>query len=141
MQSEISTEALHDQLRSHGLAIAVPAIEPEHSDRLTWRKLEEDTELIRHPFGFDMPTRDAAAVDPESIAWVLLPCLAVDQRGFRLGWGGGFYDRAVTELPNAIRIAIAYDFQLMAELPTTTGDQPVDWIVTDAGKNRASRET
>lgn len=132
MRGEIDTAPLHDTWLKQGLQVAVPTIEPEHEDSLRWREFGPDTALVRHVLGFEMPTADAPRVLDEAICAVLVPCLAVDEQGNRLGWGGGFYDRALPALRNAKRIAIAYDFQLLAELPATAMDQPVDWVITDS---------
>ena len=74
-----------------------------------------------------MPEVPASAVD-----FVLVPALAVDLQGNRLGYGKGLYDRLLPTLPTALRCALAYDFQLVSELPSSPTDAPVDVVVTDA---------
>ncbi len=132
MGAEISTQLLHQALQERGMQIALPTLGAAPDTPIVWRRYDPETELVRHPLGFDMPSERTEQVEPNSIRWVLTPCLAVDETGHRLGWGGGYYDRALAALPSATSIAIAYDFQLMAELPSTPGDQRVDWVVTDA---------
>jgi 5-formyltetrahydrofolate cyclo-ligase len=61
-----------------------------------------------------------------------VPALAVDARGFRIGYGRGFYDRLLPTLPNALTVAIVYDFQLVAEVPEEPFDVPVHVVATDA---------
>ena len=58
--------------------------------------------------------------------------LAVDPRGYRIGYGGGYYDRLLPQLQNALSCAVVYDFQLVAEVPELPFDVTVDLIVTDA---------
>lgn len=132
MQSEIPTAPLHEVLLARGHTIALPSVEPERDGQLVWRRYAPTMPLARHALGFEMPTPAAPEVNPADIRYAIVPCLAVDERGQRLGWGGGFYDRALPKLNRATSIAIAYDFQLLAELPTTETDYAVDWVVTDS---------
>ena len=62
---------------------------------------------------------------------VLVPALAVDARGHRIGFGKGFYDRLLPRLTNAFRVAVAFDFEQIAEVPNVETDAPVHAIVTD----------
>jgi 5-formyltetrahydrofolate cyclo-ligase len=62
-----------------------------------------------------------------------VPALAADPRGHRIGYGAGYYDRALPSyVPPAATFVVVFDFQLLAEVPCTEGDVPVDRIVTDA---------
>ena len=63
----------------------------------------------------------------------MVPALALDPRGHRIGYGGGYYDRTLgVYAPPAFTVGVAYEFQLMAEIPNSEGDATVGWIVTDA---------
>ncbi len=66
---------------------------------------------------------------------LLVPLLAVDPRGFRLGYGGGFYDRTLTGLRAAgaavTAVGICFDAQCIASVPANANDQPLDWLVTE----------
>ena len=63
---------------------------------------------------------------------IVFPLLAVDKKGNRLGYGGGYYDRFAKKYPSAKRIALAYDFQLVHRVPCEQGDERVQAVVTDA---------
>jgi 5-formyltetrahydrofolate cyclo-ligase len=63
---------------------------------------------------------------------ILVPALCFDARGFRIGYGGGYYDRLLPSLPRARRIGVCYDHELLGELPVTRGDESVHAVVTDA---------
>jgi 5-formyltetrahydrofolate cyclo-ligase len=78
-------------------------------------------------FGVDEPPAGAPLVQPEL---VIVPAVAFDCRGNRLGFGRGFYDAALARAPHALRIGVCYAFQLVDELPRRPGDEPVDLIVT-----------
>ena len=119
-----------DSARDAGSRIALPRVE-ESGTRMTFRLAE--AELETHPLGFRQPGPEAALVEPSEIDLVLVPALAADVRGHRLGYGGGFYDRALPNFGQAIAVALVFHFQLMAELPNTPGDVPVRWVVTDQG--------
>lgn len=69
-------------------------------------------------------------VDPAQIDCVVVPGLAFDVHGGRLGMGGGFYDRFLPLAVNAVKIALAYDFQLVDSLPLETHDAKIDAILT-----------
>lgn len=82
--------------------------------------------------GFRQPLRHAREASPDVIDLVVVPALAYDERGNRLGRGGGFYDRFLgrTDL-QAVKVGVAFDEQILPEVPMDNNDQPVDLVVTD----------
>ena len=129
MGDEPNPAAALESARGAGSRIVLPRVEPETD--MTFHAAE--TELETHPLGFKQPSADALLVGPSEIDLVLVPALAADVRGHRLGYGGGFYDRALPNFGHATTVALVFHFQLMAELPNTPGDVPVRWVVTDQG--------
>lgn len=106
------------------------------------RTLPETRELIPHVYrpgdtlaeaGFVIqePLPDAPTLDPAQVDLVLLPGLGYDMRGQRLGFGQGYYDRLLPRLPRAVRIGLAYELSLLAEVPNAAHDQPVDFVITE----------
>lgn len=97
---------------------------------LEFRSWDMWTPLNDGPFG----TKESveSSIDPEVI---LLPMLAFDDKGARLGYGGGYYDRTLEALrkqnPNLIAIGIAYDDQRLDAIPVSPYDQPLDMVVTE----------
>lgn len=85
--------------------------------------------LVRHRFGMWEPAADLPVVSPAELDIVLVPGVAYDRQGGRLGFGGGFYDRFLPTTP-ALRVGITYDFCLIERLPCGEADQAVDWIAT-----------
>ena len=82
--------------------------------------------------GIPEPATGCPVVPPAVIDWVLVPGVAVDAAGGRLGYGGGFYDRLLPLLPpRAARVAGAYDLQIVARVPAAPHDLPVHAIVTE----------
>jgi 5-formyltetrahydrofolate cyclo-ligase len=85
--------------------------------------------LARHCFGMLEPMADLPVVDPATLDVALVPGVAFDRRGTRLGFGGGYYDRFLPTTP-ALRIGIAFDECLADELPYGEYDQRMDWVAT-----------
>ncbi len=90
--------------------------------------------LERHALGFLQPPPDAAEVDPASVDLVLVPGLAFDARGGRLGYGRGLYDGLLPTLPAYTpRVAVAIDAWVVERLPLEAHDVPVTHLLTPAG--------
>ena len=78
------------------------------------------------------PDPSKPAANPQTIDLVILPGIAFDRKGYRIGFGGGYYDRFKTRLRNdSILLAPAYDFQVLEHIPAEAFDQPVDMVVTE----------
>jgi len=88
----------------------------------------DPTRLVRHRFGMLEPAADLPVVDPATLDVVLVPGVAFDRQGGRLGFGGGYYDRFLPTTP-ALRVGIAFDQCLADALPCDEHDQRMDWIV------------
>lgn len=87
-------------------------------------KLEESEFKILEPC--------SAAVSPEIIDFAIIPCLMADKKLFRLGYGGGFYDRFIPQLrPDCVKIAVVAEQLLVEKLPVEKHDIPMDIIVTE----------
>jgi 5-formyltetrahydrofolate cyclo-ligase len=129
---EVDLRALDAALRARGARVAYPAVDPESRD-MAFRFVDEPAAMAERGLGFCEPPAEAPEAAPGSIDVVVVPALAVDPSGQRLGYGAGFYDRTLPRFsPPAVAVSVAFDFQLLAELPVTSGDVPVSWVVTDA---------
>jgi len=90
--------------------------------------------------GIREPLPHCKRVDPAAIDWVLVPGVAFDRNGKRLGYGGGFYDRLLPLLPRAaLRVAGAFELQIVDDIPHAAHDLVVDAIVTEARTLSAAR--
>jgi 5-formyltetrahydrofolate cyclo-ligase len=87
--------------------------------------------LCDNAYGIAEPAAGAPRIAHGEVSLVIVPALCVDARGHRIGYGQGFYDRLLPKLDAAFKAVIAYDFQLLAELPSTEGDVAVDCIITE----------
>jgi 5-formyltetrahydrofolate cyclo-ligase len=86
-----------------------------------------------HPgiLGIPEPREACLEVDPEVVDWALIPCLAFDMKCYRLGRGGGHYDRLLPRMrPDTQRWALGFDCQLVGDLPIEPHDAPLDGIAT-----------
>jgi 5-formyltetrahydrofolate cyclo-ligase len=88
------------------------------------------------PRGILQPGPDAPIVAPQDIDVVIVPALALTLEGARLGYGGGFYDRTLARM-GAVRVAVAFDEQIVDTVPTEDHDVVVDWIITQSRRQRA----
>ena len=89
----------------------------------------DPSRLVRHRMGMREPVPDLPVVDPTQLDVILVPGVAFDSAGRRLGFGGGYYDRFLPTTP-ALRVGIALDCCVTETLPCVETDQCVEWIVT-----------
>lgn len=88
----------------------------------------DETRLELGSFHIEEPTGNNT-VSPDEIDLIVVPAVAYDRRGNRLGRGKGFYDRLLAEA-RAIKIGVGYEFQLIDELPAEQHDVPMDYVIT-----------
>ncbi|WP_158542639.1 5-formyltetrahydrofolate cyclo-ligase [Lujinxingia litoralis] len=129
VRGELDVDAALRAKLAQGGRVFLPRIGPD--DRLEFVDAGQLDGLIPGAFGIEEPV--GLASDPSEIDVFLVPALAFDRRGHRLGSGRGYYDRALADLLNTTLIGVGYDWQLLDdELPTEAHDHPVDIIATDA---------
>jgi 5-formyltetrahydrofolate cyclo-ligase len=127
--SEVATAGLVDHALARGKRVLLPYVEGE---ALEAAEVVAGEELVSTAYGPKEPPR-RKAVDPGEVDLVVTPGLAFDRRGYRVGYGGGFYDRYLARLrPNATRTAIGFSFQVVEEVPADPGDERVHLVVTEA---------
>ncbi|MEZ4439132.1 MAG: 5-formyltetrahydrofolate cyclo-ligase [Polyangiaceae bacterium] len=126
--NEVDLRPVDAQLREAGVVVAYPIIDPE-SDRMTFRRVDDVAAMVEAPMGYLEPALDAPLV--ASLDVIVVPGLAFDPRGYRIGYGGGYYDRALPTHPEARWLGVAFDFQLAADIPNTEHDVPVHQVITD----------
>ncbi len=125
---ELDPAPLTQRLRKTGAQIVLPRI--ESTGEMTFRLHAENDMLVRGPFGLSQPTSDAPEARP---TLVLAPLLGFDQRGSRLGYGKGHYDRAMALIRAdgaCFYTGLAFDAQQVDVLPTEAHDIPLDWLET-----------
>jgi len=133
--SEIDTKKIIQDALDHSKKVFLPKVVGENLELF---EVEDFENLERSKYGILEPNENCQAIRNCSLDFILMPGLAFDQSGGRVGYGGGFYDRYISSLPNYEKIpkvAIAYDFQIVDEVPMSRYDIPVDRIIVDEVKN------
>ncbi len=121
---EVRTEYLIARAWAEGKKVAVPKI---LQDEMVFLALEEGDPIADGYKGIPEPIKEVPISDPTAL--VLLPGLAFDPTGRRLGYGGGFYDRFLSAEPHPT-IALCFDFQLLEHLDTEEHDIPADVVLS-----------
>ena len=131
--SEVDTRPMIEQSIQMGKEVVVPAILPGSKKLLSCRLKDYRQGLVAGPYGVDQPevSKDSL-VNPKKIDLFIIPGLAFDSRGNRLGRGQGYYDRFLARTPRYTpRIGVAFKFQMVNNLPCDRYDQPVNKLVSD----------
>lgn len=124
--SEAPTDKLIQKLIEHGHTVCAPRVVSGEMQAV--QIVEDETDFDYSPFGSVEPIGEEyqGAIDV-----AVIPLLAVDAKGNRLGYGGGYYDRFLQKYPQIKRVGYAFDFQILPLVPTTQQDEKVKYIVTD----------
>jgi 5-formyltetrahydrofolate cyclo-ligase len=131
--SEVLTDDLLCWGWETGKRMVIPLCRPEDRS-LTPCLLGSVGELEIGHYGIREPkAENIRPVPREEIDAILVPAVAFDLRGYRVGYGGGYYDRFLPSVPQAVRIGAAFSCQIVAEIPADPHDVPVDRIVTENG--------
>ncbi|NLI60335.1 MAG: 5-formyltetrahydrofolate cyclo-ligase [Clostridiales bacterium] len=130
--NEVRTVGIIEKLLEEGKNVSVPLCIPERTGLVASRIYHLD-ELEPSYFGLLEPKKEfIRPVEPQAIEMILIPGLAFDRKGNRLGLGKGYYDRFLTRLSaNVLKIGLAYRFQIIEEVPIGSWDVPLDIIITD----------
>ncbi|MGW1027310.1 5-formyltetrahydrofolate cyclo-ligase [Streptomyces sp. NPDC002577] len=141
--SEPGTRALLDALHARGVRVLLPVLLADND--LDWAVYEGEGSLVgvRHPGKIELLEPAGARLGPDAVLEadaVLLPGLAVDARGMRLGRGGGSYDRVLARLERAgvdpALVVLLYDSEVVDHVPEEPHDRPVRAVVTPSGVRR-----
>jgi 5-formyltetrahydrofolate cyclo-ligase len=133
--SEVATGALIDQLLVSGHTVCVPLVQPATSTMQAVALSCPETELVPGYRGIPEP-RSSLIPDrifpAERLDITLVPGSVFDRQGYRLGYGGGYYDRFLSlAAPQALRIGLAFSIQLVMRIPLLPHDIPMDVLVTE----------
>ncbi len=130
---EVDLQQWRAEYLLQGGHIALPRINPGRT--MTFHEYTADTTLEPHRYGILEPESSSGVVAAEALQVVLVPLVAFDHNGSRLGMGGGYYDRYLVGLANtAITVGVAFACQRSDEpLPTESWDMPLQAVVTENG--------
>ena len=125
---EVRTLPLIRQAQALGKRVAVPKVYGETDMRFLW--LDDPARIAPGAYGIPEPVDDGPEAD-DPAALVLMPGLAFDPQGHRLGYGGGYYDRFLEKGFTCPRVGLCFEFQLVESLPLAPWDQRVNYICTE----------
>lgn len=130
MGEEIDIRPLLDALHADGHPLCLPRT-PKRGEPLTFHAWQPGEVLERGPLGTSQPSAAAPVMEPDAL---IVPLLAVDAAGFRLGYGGGYYDRTLTRLRArraVTAIGVGFDAQRIERVPTGPQDARLDFLLTE----------
>jgi 5-formyltetrahydrofolate cyclo-ligase len=130
LEEEFDPRPLFMDLHRRGHPVGLPVILGK-GQPLLFRRWEPATDLVRGPFRVLTPPPGAPEIIPRLL---LVPLLAFDRAGYRLGYGGGFYDRTIAKLRatgEALAVGVTFAALEVPAVPRDDTDQPLDWIVTE----------
>lgn len=122
---EVRTVPMLQRALDEGKRVAVPKV---YGEEMRFIYLEDLTQVSKGYAGIPEPIADAPVAEDKQ-ALVLMPGLAFDPQGHRIGYGGGFYDRFLAQEPHHPTLALCYEFQVQAHLDTEEFDIPVDTVL------------
>lgn len=122
---EVRTVPMLEQAIKDGKRVAVPKV---FGDEMKFIYLDDFSRVEKGYAGIPEPVDDGPVAD-DPTALVLMPGLAFDAQGHRIGYGGGFYDKFLANEPNHPTLALCYAFQMVEHLETEAFDVPVDCVI------------
>lgn len=127
---ELSTNSLNNYLIEKNINICLPKINSQ-SKEINFFKFSTGTKLIKNKYNILEPEVTNEIIFPKL---VLVPLLAFNESGFRLGYGGGFYDKYFSsqEEKDIIKVGLGFSFQKANQIPIESHDQKLDWILTES---------
>ena len=137
VKEEIDVKPLLQILHKRGHVCGLPVIVAKHTP-LSFKHWDPEKPLVEGKWGIPVPPEDAAEMTPELL---LVPLLAFDAQGNRLGYGAGFYDRTISKLRSRaarrpLAVGIGYAAQEVEHVPCDETDERLDWVVTEQSAKR-----
>ena len=122
---EVRTVPMLEQALKDGKRVAVPKC---YGDEMKFLFMDDLSKVEKGYAGIPEPIADEPVADDET-SLVLMPGMAFDPQGHRIGYGGGFYDKFLAQEPGHPTLALCYDFQVLPHLDTEEFDIPVDCVL------------
>ncbi len=133
MKSEVETWELCSVLLKQGKQVIAPVVDIE-SGKLIPRRIQNlEDDLVKHRYGMMEPNESCPVFPHDQIQLILVPGVAFDSVGNRLGYGKGYYDRFLPTCPNAVTIGLAFQIQIAENLYPQPWDVPVQHVFTENG--------
>ncbi|MYA72083.1 5-formyltetrahydrofolate cyclo-ligase [Candidatus Poribacteria bacterium] len=134
MRSEVETDDLLEKLLHAGKHICAPVVDTDQNRLIPRRIQDAETALVRHRYGMLEPNPACPIFPISQLQLIVVPGIAFDCKGYRLGYGKGFYDRFLAICPHAIPIGLAYQIQVVEDTFPHVWDVPVKHIFTETSR-------
>ena len=132
MRSEVETGGLLDYLLTQNRIALAPVMCMRQRDLTPYRIMDAKDDLVLHPYGVYQPNNETCPSFPlNQIDLIFVPGVAFDLRGYRIGYGAGFYDRFLPQCPQAVWIGLAYEAQIVTDTFPQAWDVPLHQILTE----------
>lgn len=133
IRGEFDARALVSRLLTAGWQAAMPTVVARDAP-MAFRPWHPGSPMTTDPYGIPVPASEEISAPPDV---VLLPLVAFDERGFRLGYGGGYFDRTLAALvPRPLAVGVGFELARVADIGPQPHDVPLDLVVTEAGIKR-----
>ncbi|MHB1185107.1 MAG: 5-formyltetrahydrofolate cyclo-ligase [Desulfobulbia bacterium] len=141
-RSEVETLNLIAHCLDTGVTVSVPLTLVQEHRLLPYAITDPGRDLVPGYCSIPEPLQTLPLVDPGAIEVVVTPGSVFDAQGGRLGYGGGYYDRFLhTAAPQALRIGLAFDLQVVEAVPLESHDEQLDYLITETRTIRFGRKT
>lgn len=133
MRGEVQTKGIFEEALKQGKRVVVPISQLADRSLLLSELRDYDNELVVATFDVPEPKKECIRPVPHSeVDLVVVPGVGFDEKGNRLGYGGGFYDRFLAGLKKDVSaVAICYELQIRDDLVAEEHDLPMDWVITE----------
>lgn len=140
VRGEVRTEPMIREALALGKRVGLPVTHVQDR-RLEFREVGNLDRDVHEGGAMNIPQpgEHCHPIPPAAVDLVVVPGLGFDLRGYRVGYGGGFYDRFLPTVPRACKAALCFELQLVDAIPDLPGDMPVDWMITDRRVIRCER--
>jgi len=130
IQGEVDTTIMIDELIKMGKTICLPKINTSNKT-INFFQIQEIENLVKGHYGILEPNTNIE-ISPRNLQCVIVPGIAFDDFGNRLGYGYGYYDKFFTNNNQIIKIGIGFDFQILSEIKSKSLDVKIDVLVTES---------
>ncbi len=130
VEDEFNTHPLIKQALADGKNVSIPRVADGKKGIMKAHKYEEGNDLVESSFGIPEPSPEQPEMEPSEIDLIIMPCVTCNNKGERLGYGGGFYDRFLTNFSGKTILPFYSELQT-DNIPTEPHDRKPDVIVTE----------
>ena len=134
MRSEVETFGLLDILLRQEKVVCAPVVDTHQLELTPHRIRDTKTELVRHRYGMLEPNATCPILPTAQLQLIIVPGIAFDYNGYRLGYGKGFYDKFLAKCPHVVSVGLAYQIQMVEDTFPQAWDVPVQHIFTEKSR-------